>query len=437
MIAIRVLIFSFLIPNEFNFALGDLILSPYRVTLICLVPFLVRTFSKEAHLVNWNICDLFALGIGLWPFAAFSLNTGVGAAFESGGILALELTVPYFLIRLNVTTHTRRVELSKILFLTTIILVAVGLPESLFGRHYTHEIASALTGSIYTGIAEQRFGVWRAMGPTDHAIIFGTLCAIAMPAAVFLAQRRAKYWFIAVLSGAGAVMSASSAPILAVLVQLGMLAWARLTRGIRSRWWILLALFVVFYIVIDLISNRDPVRVMFSYLLLNPETGYARYYMWINSFEVATQSTWGWIFGYGYSIDIFDVIDNFYWRNLLQNTVDSFWLVLMLRFGIVMLILFTIFMSLVFARSLKHVFGPYKRKERYFMQAWFITAFTMSLIAATIHFWGYMACMYMMVMAVCVGGERSTSRRQRKRRPKPLVDTNLSGHVKAQQNVAD
>ena len=421
MTAIRLLVLSFLVPSEFNFTLGSFVLSAYRLTLICLIPYVIWTAIRksQAGRVKWNVCDVLALTIGVWPMIAFGLNTSIGAAFESGGIQALELVLPYFLIRVHVRSHNRRVEFSKMLFLMVTILFFLGLPEAIYGRHFTHELASALSGTEYSGSPEQRFGIWRAMGPTDHAIIFGTLCALVMSAAIMLAQRRPKFWLIVAFSGFGALMSASSAPILAVLVQLAMLTWAKLTRGYRNRWWLLVGLFVIFYIVVDLLSNRDPIRVMFTYLLLNPETGYARYYMWVNSFEVAAQSTWGLIFGYGYDTEIFSIIDNQFWRNLLETTVDSFWLVSMLRFGVIILILFLVFIVLVFANSLSYVFSSNKRSERYFMQAWFITAFAMTLIATTVHFWGYMACMYMMVLAVCVGGEsRRKPRRQRRSKPK-------------------
>lgn len=435
MTAIRLLIIAFLIPNEFNFALGSFVLSPYRIALIFLTPYIIWSFYNNTRTIDWNLCDIFALLIGIWPIIAFGLNTGGGAAFESGGIQALELIAPYFLIRLNVRTHRHRVEFSKILFLAVTILVALGLPESITGRHFTHEFASALTGISYSGSAEQRFGVWRAMGPTDHAIIFGTLCAIALPSASVLARYQPKFWLIVMLSIAGAIMSASSAPILAVMVQLGMLVWASVMKSFRSRWWLLLGLFLFFYIVVDVLSNRDPIRVMFTYLLLNPETGYARYYMWINSFEVSAQSAWGLFFGYGYSTEIFDVIDSFYWRNLMKNTVDSFWLVLMLRFGIVTLILFSMFSILAFAKSLRHIFGSNKRHERRFMQAWFITAFAMTLIATTVHFWGYMACVYMMVLAVCVGDEGSRNHTKQRRRSKRAKSMNLARRAPYNQNI--
>ncbi|RBP52941.1 hypothetical protein [Arenicella xantha] len=411
MTAIRILIFSFLIPDEFSLTLGSLVLSGYRIVLIALAPYILWLMLKRGHDVDWNHCDVMACIVFIWPTLAFGLNTGLTAAIESGGVLALEMGVPYLLVRLNVNNYDERKKLATSFLTMVTILFLVGLPEAITGQHFTHEIAAQLTGQSYTGIADQRYGIWRAIGPMDHAILFGTLCASFVVIAITLAQRQRKFWPAVFFAGGGAVISASSAPILAILVQLGMLTWALLLRRHANKWWLLLLLFLVFYVFVDILSNRDPVRVMFSYLLINPATGYARYYMWINGIEVLTQSTWGMVFGYGYDISIFDVIDDFYSRNLMQNTVDSYWLVLMLRYGATMAALFAVFLLFVLRRSLKQTRRLSKRKDRRLMQAWFISAFAMTLIASTVHFWGQMACVYVMVLAACVG--RTPPRRKR------------------------
>lgn len=412
--SLKILLLSFLVPSEFNFSIGELILSPYRVVLLSLAPYLLFKLLTRAQHINWCTTDLVAFTVCMWPTISFGLNTGIGAAIESGGIQTLELIVPYFLVRLKVYSHEKRVELAKTLFFMTAVLFMLGLPESILGKHFTHEIAGAITGTPYSGQVEKRLGIWRAMGPTDHAIIFGTLCAVTLSLAYVRAQFQRTRWLNVGLSAGGAILSASSAPILAIVAQISMLVWAQLMRGNRYRWWLLLGVVLAIYITVDVVSNRDPIRVMFSYLLLNPTTGYARYYMWIYSFEVVGQSTWGLLFGYGYDLNIFQVLDNYYWQNLLENTVDSFWLVFMLRFGMIGLALFALLVILCLRHSLRYVFSSRKKQKRMFMQGWFIGTFAMTLIATTVHFWGFMTCIYMIFLAVCIGGNRSTVRQKSK-----------------------
>ena len=413
MTALNILIFSFLIPNEFNFSIGAFTLSPYRLVLLCLTPYLVFKFLNHGSRIHWCAVDILALAACIWPTISFGLNTNFNAAIESGGIQTLELVVPYFLVRFTVNSHRQRVIFSKTLFTMVAILFVLGLPEAIFGRHFTHELAGILTGKSYSSQIENRFGIWRALGPTDHAIIFGSLCTITLSLAFVRACYRKGRWINVGLSAGGAVLSASSAPMLAIIAQVSMLVWAGLMRGKRYRWWLLLFLILLGYVTIDVISNRDPIRLMFSYLLLNPDTGYARYYMWVYSFEIVGQTTWGLLFGYGYDIGIFQLIDNAYWRNLLENTIDSFWLVVMLRFGTIGLILFLLLAVLSLARSLRYVFGSEQRHKRVFMQAWFISTFAMTLIATTVHFWGFMASFYMILLATCVGNFPPRSRRKR------------------------
>ena len=85
------------------------------------------------------------------------------------------------------------------------------------------------------------------------------------------------------------------------------------------------------------------------------------------------------------------------------RTLDSYWLVNMLRYGIVMLILFALFVMLTFSHYLKNRINITERKDHRFSEAWFISIVSITLIATTVHFWGSLASIHIMFMAVCVG----------------------------------
>lgn len=412
--AIRILILSFLIPAEFGVVLGTLFISPYRFVLLALAPYTLWLIFRKAKRINWNSCDVFACTIFIWPVLAFGVNTSLGSAIESGGILALEMSIPYFLVRLKVNSYKRRKEFSHSMFLVVVMLFISGIPESITGHYFIREIAGNLTGFGRTVDAtEQRLGIWRAVGPTDHPILFGAICASITAVAISLALRKMKYWIIVICAIGGAVISASSAPILSVLAQLGLLAWAFTFKAIKRKWLLFLACFAVAYIAINFLSNRDPIQVMFTYLLINPETGYARYYMWINSFQVVAQTDIGMFFGYGYDTSIFDVIEVVHQRVLMQHTVDSYWLVQLLRYGITMIVFFGIFLVLVFNKTFKKIKRIPEKKDRMLLQAWLFSAIAMTLIATTVHFWNQMSSIYMMVLAICVSGASQTYHRKK------------------------
>jgi len=401
MTAIRILILSFLIPAQFNLYIGSLYITPYRFVLLALAPYVFWLIIKKYHKTNWNLCDLFASAIFIWPIVAFSVNTSLAAGIESGGILTLETSV--------------RKAFSKLMFLIVAILFLVGLPESITGRYFIREFAGNITGNIRDIFAaEQRLGIWRAVGPTDHPILFGTVCSSITAVVIAMAMRRARYWLILICSIGGAVLSASSAPILSLMAQFGLIIWAFTFKTVKNKWWLFFICFAIGYIAIDFLSNRNPIQVMFTYLLINPSTGYARYYMWINSFIVVAQSHLGMIFGYGYDNSIFDVITNSYQRILMQHTVDSFWLVQMLRYGTTILIFYTLFLFFTFKRTATQIKHIPEKKDKRLLQAWMFSAIAMTLIATTVHFWNQMSSIYMMVLAICVSGASQHGKRKKR-----------------------
>ena len=315
----------------------------------------------------------------------------------------MEMSIPYFLIRLHINSYQRRKEFTHLIFILVGILFIVGLPESITGRQYIREIAANIMGdtrSYFT--SDQRLGIWRAAGPMDHPILFGSVCASITAVAISMALRKARYWVVLFFSIGGTILSASSGPLLSLIVQLGLIFWGTIFKGLKNRWWLFSILVVVGYITIDLISNRNPIQVMFTYLLINPSTGYARYHMWINSFQVVTQSELGMLFGYGYDKSIFNVIESNYYRILMQNTIDSFWLVQMVRYGMIMVVLFVLFLLLTFIRTAKTIKNTSERKDKKLLQAWLFSAVAMTLVASTVHFWEQILCIYMMVLAICV-----------------------------------
>ena len=402
MVALKILILSFLVSREFTQTLGELALPMYRIVLIALFPYVVWILYRKARNIDWNVCDLFALMLSIWPSISFGLNTGWISAIESGGSLGLDLLIPYFLVRATVYDYNGRKQFAMLLCLLTGVLVLTGLPEAFTGTHYIHHFATLMTGQTFEFAPEIRYGIWRAMGPTDHPIIFGTICASTLAMATILSTRRPVYMIAVVAAGVGSVISASTAPILVALVQAGMLSWNWL---FRARWkWLLLFSGVVFlYLLVDIASTRDPFRVMFTYLLLNPATGYARYEMWANAYAISTQTLPGLLVGYGYDSTIYEAADSIFIQTLMTKSVDSLWLTFLFRHGIIMVILLTLLLTCVFRRVLKLAFSLDTRRDRRLMMGYFISAFAMTLISLTVHYWSLAASLYMMILAVCIG----------------------------------
>lgn len=395
---LQTLLYSFLIPKEFSIAIGSLSLSPYRFLLIMFTPWVIKQLILRRKF-KWEALDSVALMVCVWPAFALSINTNFFSAVESGGIIFLETFIPFFLTRLAIYNHEKLLSISKTLLIVACLMAAMALPEAITGQPFVHNIASLITGNPFSYSPESRLGIWRSYGPTDHPIVLGSICAAAIPIGFALFRRNTLFAGMTGLSFLGVIASASSGPILAIVAQASLYIWSVLTRGKNHKWWILIFLICLVYLLVDLASNRDPLRVMFSYLLFNEHNGYVRYNMWSNAFFLAGQSITSFFVGYGFSTDMMSLLENAFWSNLMTSSVDSYWLVILLRYGVPMLFLNSLVIILTLRANLKTYQACKLRQERTLTKAWFITTISLSLVGCTVHFWGSTVSLFFIVIA--------------------------------------
>lgn len=414
MIWLQLLIASFAVPSGLNFDIGVLTLSPYRLLLLFVVPVIIyRVFTTKVH---WRWFDLVAVILAGWPVVALSFTEGVLSAVESGGVVTLEMTTPYFLARVYVRSYEDLKKFWVSICTLIVVFVPIGLFEFATGNYFIHNLTNLVTGSGLTLDPEFRFIGYRAVGPAVHPIVFGGVCSLGIAASIAMARRNYKLWFIPVACIVGTVISLSSGPILIGLVHLFMVTWSTLTQGMRRKWLLLSILMLIAYVAIDIGSNRDPLRVVFSYLLFSAHNGYVRYEMWIQSIFLAGQSIDSILFGYGHSTDMFELVDSRFYANLMANSVDSYWLVLLLRFGWPMVVLHLILLVAVLVTGVVEYSNIVRTNHRRLLEATFVGAVGMSLLATTVHYWAYMACLYMVILSV-VGAKPRVAERRIQREP--------------------
>jgi len=410
-----------IMPREFNIDLGIFGLSPYRFWLLILTPFLIKSLFTNRKF-KWQSFDYFALSLCIWPSFALLINTGLQTAIESGGIVFLELFTPYFLTRQVITSYSSLRLITKQLLYLIAVIALIGVPEAITGTHYAHDFLRAMTGNSVVTLDDTRLGLTRASSLTDHPILLGSISATGVVLAFSLIKQHFKYALLATTSVLGVIASVSSAPLLGLLSQVVLLIWSKIFSGKTNKWQLLVIAIVALYIIIDLLSDRDPFRVMFSYLLFNAHNGYVRYYMWVNSIFLANQTIISSMFGYGFSTDMFQLIDSFFFANLMSESIDSFWLVNLLRYGWPMFMLLTIFVILIFRQSIKSTQKQKKARNRQLLTAWFIAAVSLTLISLTVHLWGSSSSFFMFVMACAATSFRAKS----SRRPNSKLESKLS-----------
>lgn len=394
---LQILLYSFLIPKEFSVIIGSLNLSPYRLLLILFAPWVIKQLIFKRKF-EWQIHDSVALIVCIWPTIALAFNTNLMTSIESGGIIFLETFVPFFIARLSIYKFKRLASLSYTLLIVASLMALMAIPEAITGKQLIHDLASLITGKSYAYSQEIRLGIWRSFGPTDHPIILGSFCASALPIGFALFRQKKIFAGMTGLSFIGVVSSASSGPLLSVIAQFSLYIWSMLTRSIKYKWIILIIIIGFIYLLIDIISDRAPLKVMFSYLLFNEHNGYVRYNMWSNSFFLAGQSISSFIFGYGFSTEMMSLLENMFWTRLMSVSVDSYWMVILLRYGTPILALTVLLVGLILKENLKNYHTYKLAHERALIQAWFFTLISLSLVACTVHFWGSTASLFFIVL---------------------------------------
>jgi hypothetical protein len=239
-----------------------------------------------------------------------------------------------------------------------------------------HDILRAVTGYEHPIGHETRLGLTRAYGTFDHPIHLGTVCASALALVWFAARKRRERWRrVPILVGA-TLTGLSSAPILCLALQGGLIAWDRLTRGIKARVPLTLAALGMLYVIASLIATRSPLTIIATGFTLDAWTGFYRTLIWQHGLENVWASPW-------IGIGLAD------WERpqwMAAATVDAFWLVVAMRSGIPAFLLLVLAIGLL----VRAVVVRLSRMDRYIRRmarGWIFSLIALSMIACTVHLW--------------------------------------------------
>ena len=217
---------------------------------------------------------------------------------EGRGGFLMDTWCAYMAARFIVTDRTRLISLIKCISIVLVPLAMLGVVESLTGwRPFAalwHFSPWFREGGRF--LTEGRFGLNRAVGPFNHAILFGGSFAMFLPLIYYLRHEK-KDWrsFAYVLSGIallGALSSLSSGPWVMVLVVIFCLAMEG-----HKEWAKRLFIFAVFScIFIGIVSNRPFYHVLAS--AANPLGGASWHRAKLIDLAIEHFGEW-WEVGYG------------------------------------------------------------------------------------------------------------------------------------------
>ena len=394
--ACMTLVLTLLLPTSTSFMLGSLRLCPYRVVLLfAFTPLALGV--RAGRYGRPNVVDALMLLQGLWAILALTVNHDLGLGLQTGGIYLVETFGAYLIGRCLVRTPSAVRALFSTASWALLVLLPLAIIETTTGFSAAQQAFAILNTPPHVAEVSERLGMHRAFGPMDHPILWG----------VFTASFVAPVWYLNMTHDdritpirllrtsvpvLAAATSLSSGAFAAMAVQVLLIGWERMTRGVHRRWLRFVVLIAVLYFLVDMLSNRSGLKVLLSYLTLSPETAYLRTIIWdwgINC-NVAEHP----IFGIG---------QNEWVRPswMFSTSMDNFWLVCAVTFGLpaaVSLLSATVLAIWQLGSQIDRVEGPC---AVYYGLAMSLVA--LSIAGATVHYWNAALAFFAFIVGVAAG----------------------------------
>jgi O-antigen ligase/polysaccharide polymerase Wzy-like membrane protein len=377
---VKLVAISTFLPEELSFYLSGLRLTLTRLILIIITPLLIVRFSQKVIAGRYRlvVSDILVIFAGFWMIYALANVIGLPDSLNHAGPSALEFCIGYMTTRFSLREHGQALSFANLVCCVIAVSALLALADPFAGHYFTHDVASLLTGyrrAITMGLDDMyRMGLFRAEGPLEHPILFGLTCAVGLLIAVGTPIRARRLTIIA--CGLGLLIAVSSAPIQGAIMGLVLLAYGRVSANVPGRWLLLVFIAALGGLGVYFASN-SPFGIIFRHLMLDPESGYYRFYTWQMVTSALAQSPWFGL-GWGPFETEFDI----------TPSVDSLWLMSALTFGIPGAAL--VGLSMIGAASRK-TSGPTARltmEESKLGTALGVVIFILIFLAFTVHYWG-------------------------------------------------
>ena len=370
-----------LIPPSYFF-LGDLRLSPMRVLLlVTFLPLLFRLLSGAAG--RLRAMDVLMMLFMAWIVVTLVYNHGL-ARFPYAMITMVELFGGYLIGRVLIRSEADFLRLFRYAFWVMVFLFPFVVVELVGMRNLLQELSQRVLPTLQQdGGKYIRLGLLRVTAGFEHPILYGLFCSTTL-ATLFIMNRDHPFGRLFILGFVGFMTFAalSSAPLLALAIQLGLLAWGHIT---ANRWKLLLGLVVTAYVTVDLLSNRTPITILINYITFESQTAWIRIIIW----EFGSAEMWRHpFFGIGLNDWLRPV-----W---LPPSVDNFWLVIGMRHGALGLA----FLILAIVAGLWSVLNAKSLSDdaRQLRKGYVITLVALFFTLTTVHVWGGTSSLVMLLL---------------------------------------
>ncbi len=375
---VAIFLLAVMIPAQVQ--IGPIRLSMILILMLAtIVPMGVNLLSgRSGRLLPTDA--LFALFV-MWGIVALAINNP-RQFIPTAGSTSLEFLGAYVLARVTIRSERDFIAFIKGSALAIILTLPFAVFETLTQRNIMLRMFDAIPGISTPSEMrpEIRMGLDRVQLSFGHAILYGVFCSLSVTM-VLIGLRghvsTVKRLAILGLVLTGVFLSLSSGAILAVLFQMGLLAWNRILLRVKYRWLLLTALVIGAYFVVDILSNRSPMRVFMSYATFDPQTAFYRSLIlewgmvnvWANPFFGLGLNDW--------------VRPSF----MVITSVDNFWLLIAMSYGIPAFLLVSMgyCVGIWQVATTNLASHPNLANMRF---AWVVTMVGLSFSLMTVHVWG-------------------------------------------------
>src|ERR1700687_2104522 len=382
---LKLIIAALFLPEGLSFFIGEFRLTVVRVLLIIFSTTTLLRYRRGPARV-FVLSDLLALAAAVWMLVAITVTEGF-AGLKGASIAAIEFTGCYYVFRYSLGPINSSVRIVRFACKTMVVVIAIALLDPLTGKLFTYELAKGLTGYtkllVEEALAQQaealfRDGLLPAMGPLEHSILFGCVCAWFGTIAFFTFPYRLFGWSIAVFALVGLWFSQARGAWLAYVVAFGLSGYYAVTKGFPMRWKLIgsaagLALAAIFSV------SGAPIATLMRLGGRSPAAAHYRQGIWAAAGPLVAHSP---LFGIGSSWD---------WQassDLYGPSVDSFWLQNSMTYGIPASLLVFLTMVTPFWRGLIDNSPNLSPEEKRLSVALGIVTTTTVLLGFIVYFWG-------------------------------------------------
>lgn len=369
------------------FYAGPIFMTTLRMmTLALVIPLTVNLLmGKYGRIIPTDYLFFAHLG---WAGIALWVNNPDQVVQQIGSV-GIEFLGGYLIGRAYIRTPESFAALCRMLMLLVLFSIPFAIYEANTGRPIIVDYLRRLPGltSVAMVDIDKRMNLERVQWTFAHPIHYGLFCSVAF-SLVYVALQGlmsdAKRIVASLMILCSGLLALSSGALLAMVMQLGLISWYTLFRNVANRWKILVGLTAFCYVTVDLISNRTAIQVFLSYATFSPHNAYWRMIIFDwgldniigNAERGIPGSPW---FGIGLNSWIRP-------HFMHSGSMDNFWLVMGVRYGIPGFALLAAGYIYVIAKVMRRDFSASLVLTR-FRRAWVFTFLGLTFTLSTVHVW--------------------------------------------------